>query len=255
MPVAAATPLYADWTFWSTIIALAAFVVSVLPYVIRFLRPARLDVDLHQTLSINHKVGNPGINAHIRLQNVGGSDAKVTGMTLKIIRDGVHLVTINAKTFMPNNGTNTQGIIFTPFLLKAGDEWAQIVGFWSQPSREDERTLRGAESALRNNIAEQQMPANALQNRLPIRADRALVDPLMALFNRRFIWVPGVYEIELEVQTVPAGVARKQSFRFTLFESDSDSLRDVTQDYATGAGIYFNNIARPEYVFIEISKA
>ncbi len=64
-----------------------------------------------------------------------------------------------------------------------------------------------------------------------------------------------MYEIELEVETVPAGVAPKQEFRFTMFESDSDSLRDVTREYATGAGIYFSNPERPEYVFIDVSKA
>lgn len=254
MPVAAPTPLYADWTFWSTIIALAAFFVSVLPHVIRFFRPARLDVDMYQTLSVNHKVGNPGLNAHIRLQNVGGSAVKVVGMSITVTRDGTQLVTLPARTLVPNNGTNAPSIILTPFQLKAGDEWAQIVGFVSQLSREDERAFRDAELALRRDIYAKQ-PANAAQIRVPVNAEQDLVAPLIALFNRKFIWQPGVYEIDLAIQTVPARVATKQSFRFTLFESESGALRDVTLDYPTGAGIYFNNVERHEYVFIEVSKA
>lgn len=254
MSVAASTPFYADWTFWSTIIALAAFVVSVLPYVIRLLRPARLDVDLYQSVAVNHKVGNPGVNAHIRLQNVGGSAAKVVGMLLTVTRDGTQLVTLPARTVVPNNGTNAPSIIFTPFQLKAGDEWAQIVGFFSPLSRDDERIFRDADLALRRDIFAKRQ-ANELQIRDLVYADQALVEPLLALFNRKFIWSPGVYEIELVIQTVPAKVASKHSFRFTLFESDSAALRDVTQDYATGAGIYFNNTQRNEYVYIDVSKA
>ena len=80
----AATPLYFDWSFWAVIIALIAVVLSQIPPIHIILKRARLDLELYSKLSITHKLGNPNLQLHLILNNIGGRRVRVKNINVSI---------------------------------------------------------------------------------------------------------------------------------------------------------------------------
>ena len=73
-----AAPLYMDWSFWAVVIAFAALVLSQLPPIHVMLKRAKLDLELYSKISITHKLGNPNLQLHLILSNIGGRRVSVT---------------------------------------------------------------------------------------------------------------------------------------------------------------------------------
>jgi len=88
MPEAVDVPLYLNWTFWAVLVAALALLLSQLPPVHMLLKRAKLDMELHSRIHITHKVGNPNLQLHLILSNVGGKTIKIKGITSAIERDG-----------------------------------------------------------------------------------------------------------------------------------------------------------------------
>jgi hypothetical protein len=73
-----AGPFYLNWTFWSFAVALVALAFSVGPLLWRLLRPPKLELELQDRIALTHKVGNPNLQAHFIVRNVGGRAVRVT---------------------------------------------------------------------------------------------------------------------------------------------------------------------------------
>lgn len=231
-------------------VALAALFVSVAPFVLRWFRPGRLEMDLYDTLAISHKIGYPILQLHIRLQNIGAREVKVSRIAVTVKRDGQVLQTMSARNTVQPTGP---ALLFTPFKLQSREEWVQVPNFFLPFTREDDRLYRTAEYALRSNIIGKIQASNDAQRRA-VEADPGLVTPFTTMFDAHFNWLPGQYDIEVTTDTTPAAAALRQSYRFILFESDMQALRDLTQDYKLGAGVYFNNTERKEWVNPQLLK-
>lgn len=57
----------------------------------------------------------------------------------------------------------------------------------------------------------------------------------------------------LTVATKDGATSFSRSYRFTLFESDSKSLADHTEDYKFGAGLYFEVDAH-QGIFVPLNE-
>jgi len=99
------------------------------------------------------------------------------------------------------------------------------------------------ESEIRTNIQSKSWPID-IQNKSVaaeaklIKADQEFVDPLIHFFNERFVWLAGEYQLDINVFSDQL-VATKR-FRFTIFESQSKELSDLTKQYIFGSGIYWD---------------
>src|SRR5690606_18603404 len=119
-------PFYIDWAFWAVIVALAAVVLSQLPPVHIWFKRAKLDVELYSKIGITHKVGNPNLQLHLIINNIGGRKARIKDISVSIARDGSSLVELPAQNYLQNqNDKNT--LLFTTFSLQPGEEWAHII--------------------------------------------------------------------------------------------------------------------------------
>ena len=56
---------------------------------------------------------------------------------------------------------------------------------------------------------------------------------------KKFVWEPGEYAVEISVKCNDERQNVSRSFRFTLFESDSDELRGYVDKYKYGEGVYY----------------
>ena len=236
MPESTVTPFYTDWTFWAFSIAFVAVLLSQLPPVHHMLKRAKLDVELHSSIALTHMVGNPNINAYLIINNIGGRAIKVKGMKVIIKRDDLDVGIYPAQTYLQDQN-DLNSILFTQFLLKPSDEWRHLVDFVNYFDRENNKKFKLLEAELKADINEQ--IKSFTNNDQLANAKQELVDPLVELFVKNFIWLPGQYTIELEVNTNIQRANIIKKYRFTLFESDSDELTKYTEEYKTGAGIYY----------------
>jgi hypothetical protein len=156
----AGVPLYLDWAFWTVIVAAIAIVLSQIPPIHQLVRPGKVSLEFYSRVHLTHKVGNPNVQLHIILTNVGGRSIRVKEMILRLRRDGKDVATLPAQNYLQKQDDKA-GIFFTGFPLKPKDEWAHTVNFLNYFSRPDEKKYRAAESALKANIIDKrQLPEN-----------------------------------------------------------------------------------------------
>lgn len=239
-------PLYLNWSFWSAVLALVAIAVSTGPPAWRWLRPPRLDLELFERIAVTHKVGNPLLQARVVVRNVGGREVRVTSITAHLSRDGGEAYALSGQGYLQTQ--SGPPLLFVPFTLKGNDEWGNVVNFFKHLSREEEQRYREHEYALRAHIIQRihAFPAGTAPG---IIAEEQLVTPLIQMYERNPIrWLAGQYELLLTAKTTNKNVKAERRYRFTIFETDAEQLRKLTDDYKTGAGIYFDNVERNAWI-------
>jgi len=254
----APVPFYADWKFWSVVVSLIAIALSQLPPVHIMLRRAKLDVEAYSRIVINHKVGNPNVQLHLILSNIGGRTVKVKSICLEFKRGIEDGFTLPAQNYF-QQPADKESVLLTSFKLKPADEWGHVVNFLNFFSRTEEKEYRQIESNLRtdilNKLNKRKMLAESLSKNDPIaKIDHVMsstesdfvtasddkVQPVLTFFDKKFRWLPGEYSISLKVQAEPASASITKQFRVTIFESDSNELLEFREDFKFGAGVYFD---------------
>lgn len=239
MQEAASVPQYLDWPFWAVVVAAVAVVLSQIPPIHLLLKKAKLDFELYSRIAVTHKVGNPNLQFHLIISNVGGRLVKVKGLSVSIKRDGQDIGNFPAQNYL-QEPSDTNTVLFTRFSLKPKEEWAHIVNFLNFFNRADEKKYRSSETELRANILNKR---DQLENKdQVVEADNQYVEPFLEFFNAKFKWHPGEYAMQVCADAEPKGASVGRSYRFTLFESDSEELAKQKDDYKYGGGIFFDSV-------------
>ncbi|MGD0037817.1 MAG: hypothetical protein ABSC53_11055 [Bacteroidota bacterium] len=245
------TPLYLDWSFWAVLVAAVALVLSQLPPIHTLLMRAKLELELYSRMHITHKVGNPNAQLHLIITNVGGRPIKVKRITLAFRRDGKDVAVLPAQNYYQNPGDSAT-VLLVGFALKSKEEWAHTVGFLNYFSRPDEKRYRDAEALLKKDIFEKR---KLIKNKTRIvEAERNHVTDFLHLFDEKFIWLAGDYELRVSVECSDKRANTSKDYRFTLFESDSNTLSSSKSDYKLGDGIYWDSGNHPG-VIVQIVEA
>jgi hypothetical protein len=245
-----ALPFYADWKFWSFMASVVAIGLSQLPPIHIWLRSARLTVEAYSQMFLTHKFGNPNSQLHLIVQNNGGRKVRVTAITLRFFPTTAQPFAIPAATYFQKQG-DAETVLFTPFSLLPGEEWAHIVFFYPSLSRADDKLIRDSKAVLRRDINAKREALEDKNQGVP--ADEASVAPFLELLNRQFKWLPDEYEMAVCVTTEPADAVPDQRFRFVLFESDANTMRNVADEYKFGGGILFD-AHNNEGTFVPLQK-
>lgn len=244
MPQAVNVPLYLEWSFWAVVVAAIAIVLSQLPHIYTLVKRAKLEMELYTRIHLTHKVGNPNAQLYVILSNVGGRSIRVRGMTLKLKRDGNDVAVLPAQAYLQDpNGKTT--LLLTSFVLKSKDEWAHFVNFLNYFVRADEKRYRSAESILKQEIFKK---SDLPENEDRPEADGQYITEFMTMFNEKFVWYTGEYEVLISVQTSNKKADIEKKYRFTLFESDTSELSKAKDDYKFGDGIYWESGNHPGVV-------
>ena len=232
-------PFYLDWTFWAAVWALVAIVLSQLPPIHLLFRPKRLDVEVHSRIGITHKVGNPNASVVVSVRNTGGRELRIKALRLNVARDGKPLLTLPALNYF-ETPSSTSSVLFVPFSLKPGETWAHSVSFLNYFDRLTEKQFREDLSALAMDIRQKIDARSPELEKQAVVAESNLVQPFQKLFDILFVWLPGEYIAELQVDAEPGSASYSKKYRFTLYESDTAELRAQTEDYRIGGGLTFN---------------
>jgi hypothetical protein len=231
-------PFYLDWTFWAAILSLVAIILSQIPPIHLLIRPKRLDVEVHSRIGVTHTVGNPNANIVVGVRNTGGRELRIKSLRLIISRDGNTLMVLPAQNYH-ETPSSTSPVLFVPFSLKPGESWVHSVQFAKLFDRQTEKKFREDSSKLNLDIR-QKIDALPEGEKEVVIAEPQYVQPFKILFERLFVWYPGEYIAELQVDADPGSASFSKKYRFTLYESDTEELRSHTDDYRIGAGIIFS---------------
>jgi hypothetical protein len=231
-------PFYQDWKFWSFFISGIAVVLSQLPPLRILIRPKRLDVEVHNRVNITHKVGNPNFGIHVSIGNSGGRNLRIKGLTVNIQKDGKELVSMPAQNYF-ESPTDSASVLFVPFTLKPEEYWSHSVNFLNFFDRATEKQYRENQTSLKLDV-QKKLREKPEHIKEPVKAEESLVKPFDELFERLFIWEPGEYIFELAVDSKPSSTAFRKKYRFTLFESDTQELKEHLKDYQFGGGLVYN---------------
>lgn len=229
-------PFYLDWKFWAVVVSFIALVLSQLPPLHVILRRAKLEVEAHSLMYLTHKVGNPTAQLHLIISNPGGRELKIREISLHFKLSAEDAFVLPAQGYL-QNPTDKDAVLLTPFKLKPKEEWAHIANFFNRLPRQDEKVYRQLESNLRQDI-QAKLAVKPADQKAPVAANPENVQPLLKFFEARFRWLPGEYELTLQLQTEPKRASISKRFRFTLFESDAKELTDYREDYKYGFGVY-----------------
>jgi hypothetical protein len=158
-------------------------------------------------------------------------------MNAIISRDNMSVTQLPAQTYVANPKDN-QLVLFTSFDLKPEAEWSHSVSFINYFDRNEEKEYREAEINLKNEILRQK---NEYGDKHFAIAPLEIVEPFNNLFDKKFKWLAGEYllEVSIETGTPKANISKK--YRFTIFESQTDSLIEHKKGYASGATIYWES--------------
>lgn len=230
-------PFYLDWTFWAAVWALVAIVLSQLPPIHLLLRPKRLEVEVHSRIGITHMVGNPNASVVVSVRNTGGRELRIRGLRLDITREGKPLLTLPAQNYFELPSSQSS-VLFVPFSLKPGETWAHSVTFLNIFDRLTEKQFRENLSALDSDIR-RKIQERPQEDQQAVTAEPNLVQLFNAMFEKLFVWLPGEYVANLQVDAEPGSASYSKKYRFTLYESDTAELREHVKDYQFGGGLTY----------------
>jgi hypothetical protein len=246
------TPLYLNWSFWAVIVAAIAVILSQLPPVLLWFKKAKIEIELYSKISITHLVGNPNLQLHLIINNIGGRKIRIKNITATIERDGNQVATLPAQNYLQNqNSQNT--LLFIAFSLKPTEEWAHIINLLNFFNRDDENEYRRLQAGMQSNVREK-TAALEEEPQNPVEIDEILVQPFHQFFNRHFIWNSGEYQLTVNVATDQEKANISKKYRFTVFESHTELLKTITEHYKYGGGIWWDPKV-PTNVILEIKEA
>lgn len=234
-------PLFFDWSFWTAVIALVALVLSQIPPIHVLLKRAKISLELYSKIHITHKLGNPNVQLHLMLSNIGGRKVRVRDIKVSISRDGQRILDLPAQNYLQNqNDKNT--MLFTTFSLVPNQEWAHITNFLNFFSREDEKEYQEIERKMRIEFRDKKAEIEKLQTdpKSLIELSGEATERAISFHDKHFCWNPGEYTISIDVCTDVESADVRKKYRFTIFESHTETLLEIREHYKYGGGIWWD---------------
>ena len=242
-----------DWTFWSFVVAALALWLSQIPPLKYVFQTAKLELEVFPRVSLSHRIGRSNFQIYLTVFNVGGRSVRLRSITLTLYRNGELVGEHPVINYFQDSSSNTP-VLFTPKTLPVEAEWSHNCWFFVPFSRDHEREFRTLSADLQTDIA-----AKARAQRMADPNDTTLVvaepeniAPLRDFFDREFELVAGEYRMQIELNGDVTSVSK--DYDFTIFESDERFLRDLTEDYKYGAGVYFDRQDKSAWLSVDIRE-
>ncbi|EAR09201.1 hypothetical protein [Reinekea blandensis] len=239
--------LLTNWEFWTAFLAAIALILSQLPPVVSWFKKAKLDIDIHARAFLTHKIGNPNLQLHLIVRNIGGRETKINSIVCKVIHNKKIIAELPAQNYLSEDSKNN--VLLTKFSIKPGQEWSKTLNFLNYFDRKEGQVFRDASKSIEDYVFEKRKEDDKSIHYAPDE----LVAPLLDQFDRLFIWNDGEYLLQIEVNTDAQEAPILREYRFTLFESQSAEMKEHTKDYSSGAGVYFD-YARHSGVLVDLQN-
>jgi len=248
-------PIYLNLSFWSVVVATIAIILSQIPPIKELLKKAKLDLEVYSKISVTHKLGNPNLQLHLMLTNIGGRKIRIKDISVIISREGKELAILPAQNYLQNQN-DQNALLFTTFSLSPNQEWAHIINFLNIFNREEEKKYQSIEGAMITDYREKfkELDTEPEKDHM-IEHEKELVDKAFAFYNSKQIWKSGEYNMKVNIATTDHVADISKNYRFTLFESHAEQLSEITKSYKYGGGIWCNPAHVQTTVILQITEA
>jgi len=248
-------PFYEDWTFWAVAVSIIAVILSQIPPILVLIKKAKIDFEVYSKVSLTHKVGNPNLQTHLLISNIGGRKVRIRNINIKIFKDGEYLITLPTQNYLPDPSEG-KTVLFTTFPLMPNEDWSNIINLYKNFDREDEKHYHEIENAMKESYLEKrEQEDNREELKSPIELDSSLTKQAKRFFDTHFIWSEGEYELEVAIETDTKSADISKKFKFIVFESQSNDLKEITEHYKYGGGFWWDVKSIPSEVIIAISES
>ncbi len=221
--------------FWSVVIAFIALIISALPYLRRFFKKAKLEVDIYDSIWITHHVGNPIIQINLIIKNIGGSSLSINQIFIDVYRDGEKIMKLPLKNYL-EKFNDSYYFPFKKVSLDPNEEWHHGARFLNFFSRDDVKKYKENERNLKNEI--ERIKKETEKGEI-VRANKSFIVAFEELFEKHFNWKDGNYSLELHIKTDNKKVDLIKTLKFTIFESLKQEFENDRNKYDTGDRIYW----------------
>lgn len=249
-----AIPFYSNPAVWAVFVSVFAVFLSQMPPIKAWFKKAKLDLEVYSKISITHKVGNPNLQLHLIITNIGGRKVRIKDITVFLSRDKKDLVSLPAQNYLQNqNDPNT--LLFTTFSLLPNQEWAHIANFLNFFEREEEKEYQNFHGEM---VADYSEKAKNLKDESAghlIEHPKDLNVKALEFFNSKFVWQSGEYLMKVNVTTTESRANVSKEYRFTMFESHTEQLKEITKEYKLGGGIWWDPKNAKVSIVLPITEA
>ncbi len=237
---------YLDWNFWTAVLAAVAIVLSQLPPIKLWFRKAKIDFELHSKISITHKIGNPNLQLHVIVSNIGGKKVKIKEINARIENDSAKKIEIPSQNYLQTSDTKNS-ILFTTFSIDRGEEWSHIVNLFNSFCREDEKEYRNMQKEMKVDLAKKlKVQKEKRKNKESkddeedlVELDSKYINQSKSFFQKHFFWNPGEYKMTIDILTDQDSANLSKTFRFIVFEVHTDQMKLVVDRYKYGEDILY----------------
>lgn len=236
-----------DPAFWSTVIAVAALILSQLPPIGELLKPRELRIFVPDIVNLSHYMGNLQVWVFLALYNTGGRSVTVQKVECVITDEEGRPWRLPAQTYSPKLAQPQQGqaapeLLMSWISLKPAEHWGETVHFYKVWSVQEEEEATEISARIRNDINAKLSRRSPEDGPRLVEADAALVKDANDFFEKKFALSKGSYKLLIAAISEKNEVVRVRGFDFTLFDHQVRALRSAVDDYKIGAGIYFSNM-------------
>jgi hypothetical protein len=231
-------PWYLSWPFWTIIAGLIPTVLSQVPPIRVWFKKAKIDLDIYSKIAITHKVGNPNLQLHLIVSNTGGRKIRIKNIEATIYKDQTELINLPVQNYLQNQ-SDKETLLFTRFLLKPDEELGHIINLFKLFNKEQEDKYNKAE---KNSLADFRIKKESISEdqKEPVELDSKVINPFHVFFEDHFLWKAGEYEMTVTITTDRTEADFTKKYRFTIFESHEEQLKEITKHYKFGGGIWWN---------------
>jgi hypothetical protein len=200
------------------------------------LRKGKLELDVYEKAHLTHSLGNPNLQFHLIINNIGGQTVTVEGIEVELIFETEQPQKIKAQNFIKNNESIGQ-VLLTKFRVNAGEEWAHLTNFFNDFTKAEEKESKLFIKKARDDLKKKLKVKTQDQDMVEI--SKSLVTGIKSFFDNKFIWEAGEYVIKISILCSDESQNICKSLRLTLFDSDSEELREYTQNYKYGESVVY----------------
>ena len=236
---------YKNISFWSTVLATCALVLSQLPPISQWFPRPKLEIIHADRIGINSSFGLLVFNLPLELDNKGNIPLDVTRITFEVIGPNGVKKTYLAEAFyeQPTNGAPPINLPIASINLNEEELWGELVYFSQDIDPSTEEELNNIRLSIAKSIHADLDEKRSAGNLSRGEAEPDVTKIAEEYFNNHFDLKKGKYKTKLIIETAQVDLPFIIESEFTIYDYHIETVKAQTKaqadDYRYGAGIIF----------------
>lgn len=219
----------------------------------QLIRGVKIKIATPEFFTLYHFLGNPQMIFFLKIYNIGGRS--IYFKINCVIKDSnENKWELPAHTYISQQssqpGSPPQEILIGVISLKSGEYWGETLHCFKLWTETEEEQTNEIITKIRKDIFDKYPFKPPSQPK--VEADEIIVKEAKDFFDRKFNLHKGNYQLFITLLSESDKVLHVHGFDFTLYESNIRALREHTEQYKYGEGIYYPIADSTKYVSVRV---